>query len=504
MKFQKGVTLLEMLVALSIMAAIAAGVTALIDQSAKDTKAAVTATHVRAVGEAANKYIRDNYSGLTGSATATTPALIRISDLIAGGYLTTGFSTTNPRRQSTCVLVLEPTSNNLVSLLVTEGGDTIDDLTLGQIASMVGGAGGGVYSTDTTKVRGAMGGYSLAIGNFANANHLGQKCDGTGGTISFAKGHPMMALWFADGAAVSATLYRNSVPGNPSLNTMNTPILMGASTVQTAGNACTSTGAIGRDANGAVLSCVSGTWKSAASAYWGDPVANFASLPACNAATANQTRVVATPSVGSGRRAYTCNGGGTWDPLGTDNNGNITIAGRLTANDTLANEHYANGWFRSLGDGGWYNQKWNGGWYMSDGTWVRSYADKNVYTGGQMYAGSMRSIGRMTADEYVQVNGVATENAGCSPNGLVARDSVGLLLSCQSGIWKKASGSDSGFYSGGYGGYRKSNGTCSNACLKANPKTGGCSCPAGSSAFLVTSVPTGCSWPTTQDTYSCE
>ena len=39
---------------------------------------------------------------------------------------------------------------------------------------------------------------------------------------------------------------------------------------------------------------------------------------------------------------------------------------------------------------------------------------------------------------------VAASN-GCSPNGLVGRDGVGVLLSCQSGVWRKSSGFDGNY-----------------------------------------------------------
>ncbi|MCU3543139.1 shufflon system plasmid conjugative transfer pilus tip adhesin PilV, partial [Enterobacter hormaechei subsp. steigerwaltii] len=48
--------------------------------------------------------------------------------------------------------------------------------------------------------------------------------------------------------------------------------------------------------------------------------------------------------------------------------------------------------------------------------------------------------GRMTANEFVQVNGVATAGASCSPNGLIGRDASGGILSCQSGIWRSPGG----------------------------------------------------------------
>ena len=384
MNKQKGVTLLELIIALGVMAAITVGVNALINQYSDDTKASVIATHIKRVGNAANSYIKDNYSTISSVATSSTPVLIRVSDLVAGGYLTAGYSTKNPVGQDTCILVLQPTPNNLAAIATTESGTAIDDLTLGKIAATIGGEGGGIYSTAVTTIRGAMGGYSFAVGNFANANSLGKKCDGTtSGAVTFTAGHPVAALWFADGNSTSSTLYRDSIPGNPSLNTMNTPIILGAGTVQVTDSACTTIGMLARDNAGKVLMCDGANWKEQGSSagYWKDPVATYASLPTCDAAASSQTRVVTTPTVGTGPRAYTCNGSGSWQALGLDNAGNLTIAGTASINKLAGN---------------------------------------------------------------LEITTVAVENTACPTNGTIARDSVGLILSCQSGLWKKATGSGIG------------------------------------------------------------
>ena len=47
-----------------------------------------------------------------------------------------------------------------------------------------------------------------------------------------------------------------------------------------------------------------------------------------------------------------------------------------------------NEWIYCQGNYGLYFQTHNGGWYMSDSTWVRSYADKNIYTGGTIKSGN--------------------------------------------------------------------------------------------------------------------
>jgi hypothetical protein len=48
---------------------------------------------------------------------------------------------------------------------------------------------------------------------------------------------------------------------------------------------------------------------------------------------------------------------------------------------------YANGgWVRVSGNQGLYFESWGGGWYMTDGTWLRSYNGKPIYTSSDIRA----------------------------------------------------------------------------------------------------------------------
>lgn len=431
---QRGLTLLEMLMSLGILAGVVVGITKLAQDAGDDTRASITAVHTRTVGEAANAYIKDNYAAITAIATSTTPVLIRVPDLVATGYLPTGFSVTNARRQATCVVVLETAANRLSGMVLTEGGDTIDDLTLGQIAASIGGAGGGLYSGSPTVARGAMGGYTFAVGAYGNPNHAGMRCDGTAGNIAISEGHPVMTLAYADGAQASSTLYRDSVPGNPSLNTMNTPILMGLGSQQTAGAACVTPGAIASSASGAVLACDGGTWKQGGSSFWQDPVATFGALPTCNAAALNHTRVVRTPAVGSGARAYTCNGAGVWQPLGVNDAGSLTVAGTVTTTDL-----------------------------SSTGT---------------------ATVNRLGGT--LEIGSVATQGTGCAPSGRLARTAAGSILSCEAGVWTLMSSQAApGTLCGHYGDVTG----LTAACQGYNP---GASCPSGYTRVMVAVSYGGC------------
>jgi hypothetical protein len=278
-----------------------------------------------------------------------------------------------------------------------------------------------------------MGGWTTTVSPFSNANHLTQKCDGSAGNIAFAAGRPAMAVWFADDDSVSATLYRDEIPGNTNLNTMNTPILMGAGTVQTVGATCTTTGAIGRDGNGQVLSCQSGTWRSQGSTFWRDPVADFSSLPGTDPTGA----VRMTTDTG---RAFMWTGG-AWTALAVDQNGNLTVPGTLTAagGRVVAWNQVTQGGVLQLqgaNDTNIYLQSLNGKFRL-----VNSPFTSEIFSVDQ--SGNVVASGRVTAGEYVQINGTATEGASCSPDGLVGRTTTGLLLSCQSGSWKKGAGTAS-------------------------------------------------------------
>ena len=60
---------------------------------------------------------------------------------------------------------------------------------------------------------------------------------------------------------------------------------------------------------------------------------------------------------------------------------------------------YTTEWFYSGGNTGWYNETHGGGWYMTDTSWLRSYNNKGVYTGGEIKSG-----GSMTAEgQYVTI-----------------------------------------------------------------------------------------------------
>ncbi|HFV0858695.1 TPA: shufflon system plasmid conjugative transfer pilus tip adhesin PilV [Escherichia coli] len=125
-------------------------------------------------------------------------------------------------------------------------------------------------------------------------------------------------------------------------------------------------------------------------------------------------------------------GGNDINNAGNLNGQKATVKGDITSED---------GWFITRNNKGWMNTTHGGGFTMTDSEWIRAVNNKGITTegelkGGKVSGGTVRSDGRLSTGEYLQLEKTATAGASCSPNGLVGRDSTGAILSCQSGSWK--------------------------------------------------------------------
>lgn len=103
---------------------------------------------------------------------------------------------------------------------------------------------------------------------------------------------------------------------------------------------------------------------------------------------------------------------------------------------------------------------------------------------GQIQSGSLDVKGRLTAGEYLQLQGQATEQSPCEPDGLVARGQDGELLVCSNGRWGMSGGRFGGAYiwHGMYGCM-----TSGSEVPMINPLTGWCNCPKGYQAMQISS-----------------
>ncbi|HCQ4048179.1 TPA: shufflon system plasmid conjugative transfer pilus tip adhesin PilV, partial [Escherichia coli] len=114
-------------------------------------------------------------------------------------------------------------------------------------------------------------------------------------------------------------------------------------------------------------------------------------------------------------------GGHDINNAGNINGQKASLKGDITSED---------GWLITRNNKGWMNTTHGGGFTMTDNQWIRAVNNKGITTegelkGGKVSGGTVRSEGRLSTGEYLQLDKTATAGTSCSPDGLVGRDSKG-------------------------------------------------------------------------------
>ena len=325
MRRQRGMTLVEALAALAIASALLVGLARMIGDSIDEVKEQQAALQQAQVVTAAAKYIAANYSDLVASTGAGAVTAVTVAQLKTAGFLSSGFATTNPYQQSTCVLVLQPAAGKLDALVAGYGGTAIPDRAIASVAMMAGQGGGYISAAQPGTARGAS-------WELATTAYQGVACAGTtalNGAAAHDGGHLVSSLFY-DGPGQLSTdfLYRDAVPGRPQLNQMNTPLGFAGAALVTPGTACGGAAAIGIDgASRSVVTCgADGLWQAAST--WKAPVTNFEDLPT-EGNTAGDVRMVTALNRGF---TYT---GSAWVALAVDESGNLHVPGTVTADTAV-------------------------------------------------------------------------------------------------------------------------------------------------------------------------
>jgi prepilin-type N-terminal cleavage/methylation domain-containing protein len=229
LKNHKGMTLIEVLFAITIFAALLGPLSHWIQQGTIKQAAKTASMQMQEVAQAARAYCKDNYSSLIASATASNAETVTIADLQAGGYLTGSFNNANPWNQSYVTYVNEPTSGDLRILVLTTGGRNHDpnnpdfgNKTIPSVAASMGGSGGFVATGDmpgvpANTVQGAFGGWDLDL-------------SGTG-IPNPGAGHLAYLVNIDEDEIDRDSLYRVNVPGQPELNQMFTTLDMNSNQI---------------------------------------------------------------------------------------------------------------------------------------------------------------------------------------------------------------------------------------------------------------------------------
>lgn len=77
------------------------------------------------------------------------------------------------------------------------------------------------------------------------------------------------------------------------------------------------------------------------------------------------------------------------------------------------------GWFSTVGPTGWYNETYGGGWWMTDSTWLRTYGNKQIYT-GSVSSDAIHTAGGMNASGRIYAGGIVTAGGGLDVVGVRA------------------------------------------------------------------------------------
>ncbi|MEI2263555.1 shufflon system plasmid conjugative transfer pilus tip adhesin PilV [Stenotrophomonas indicatrix] len=395
---QAGFALIEVSIALIIILGLAVLGMRLQMDSAQREQNARTGEWLRVVARGAIAYQKANASALLAAATPTTPAIASPAQLAS--MLPPGLSATSPQGHTYSVRWFEKSTGKLEGLVVLQGGESLRGLSLIQVASAAGGGAGFVDPLNPAVGKAPQGAWQVDLSAWGG---------------SPGAGNPLYALFYDTEAADSTNDYlnRTSVAGKPELNRMSTAIdmngnaLANASTVDASGGVRAASIAIGR--------------------------ADFGATP-----YAYET-IQLTPSanlrIASGSNELVMFG----NDFRTQFRGDVTTPGTVTGTNVRGAEVYADGWFRSSGQGGWYSQAYGGGWHMTDPTWIRAYNNKSIYTAGEMRAGTVSAEGRLSSND-LKLNRIEAEGAWCGENGLTARTNEGKMLSCTNGVWRGGGG----------------------------------------------------------------
>ncbi|MBJ7311948.1 shufflon system plasmid conjugative transfer pilus tip adhesin PilV [Rugamonas sp. CCM 8940] len=336
---QGGMTLIEMIGALAIGSIMMAGLSAMIGDALDDGEGQQAALYQAQVVAAARQYIGANYQALLAATpAAASVAVVDIAALKAQRFLPAGFAPQNGYQQVSCVLVRQP----------TPGSGKLDALIVGSggqkiedknIAAVAAGAGqGSGYITAATPGTAVGASWSMVTTAYRGAKCPGAAAALTGGADD--AGHLVSNLFF-DGPGQLSTdfLYRSAVPGRPELNQMRAPIhMLPGSGAQATENDAGDPRCTVAAGTGKIAVDTQGRVLSCQSGVWKRQGAAFWKDPVASFAALPGS----DNQPGDVRMVLDLSRGFTWNgsqwkALAVDQDGNLALPGRLGSHDAILN-----------------------------------------------------------------------------------------------------------------------------------------------------------------------
>lgn len=222
---RRGLTLLEVLLAVGVAALIAAGAAYSLNERTADLKAKAAADQLTVVAQAAEAYIKNRWTFVKSKVpNAGDKAVITVADLIAGGYLPSASFNETPYAHHYEIWVRGITNtgdvskNGFQAMVVTIGTEDPGRTRLPQIALQTRANTGFVIqdpydNANPDRILGAFGGWTANVPDF--------RPSGASGLVWLAS-----LLSVQEDITGNDFLYRGQIPGRPDLNEMRTNITM--------------------------------------------------------------------------------------------------------------------------------------------------------------------------------------------------------------------------------------------------------------------------------------
>lgn len=209
---QSGISAIESVLSLIVVAALVLVFASISSGQGQDLKLASVASRMTEVRSAADRYIRDNFGALETAATAG-PISVSVNTLMNASYLPDSYSNANEYSSRHYIYLRRRAPGALESIVVTAGGQAMNQFEGGRVALLLKGPGGFVPVGAPT-AGGTKGGWTATLASFVPSGQ------------PMPSGSPAAYSLIRKFDGPSGALMRDDT-GNPADNRMSTNLDMG-------------------------------------------------------------------------------------------------------------------------------------------------------------------------------------------------------------------------------------------------------------------------------------